>query len=455
MRQRLPSASHTGVYVGEQRQWERSGSIASCTVSGPVEHPQRSGLNAAIDTLLPSNYNFEIHKTIHHARHYGSTCVALQMPEGLTLWATAISDIVERFTDATTVIMGDVTYGACCVDDYTAKALGCDFLVHYGHSAWCLLIRRRFARCTSLVEIAIDPLHLVSTIRSNFSHRSDEFQKSVIESTERATASAKVDVGIEGDAEKRRGPTHLVLVGTVQFINALHGLRDNLDRASPGTVHRCRRSVRGGTSEDNVVIGRRVVVSSNPPRWHEGPYRITIPQVKPLSPGEILGCTSPKLPQAAADEVDAIVYVGVGRFHLESIMISNPRTPAFRYDPYEKRFVREWYDHGRMRSGRGKAVDTARDTLQLVSAPKEEKKEERGWGLVLGTLGRQGSTKVLSHLQSMLEPTGMPHIPILSELSPQKLSLFGPSLVAFVQTSCPAPVDRLGRRIQSSAALSV
>ncbi len=30
--------------------------------------------------------------------------------------------------------MGDVTYGACCVDDFTAKALGCDLMVHYGHS---------------------------------------------------------------------------------------------------------------------------------------------------------------------------------------------------------------------------------------------------------------------------------------------------------------------------------
>lgn len=91
-------------------------------------------LNAAIRALLPSNYNFEIHKTIHHVRHYGSICVALQMPEGLTLWATAISDIIERFTEATTVIMGDVTYGACCVDDFTARALGADMLVHYGHS---------------------------------------------------------------------------------------------------------------------------------------------------------------------------------------------------------------------------------------------------------------------------------------------------------------------------------
>lgn len=30
------------------------------------------------------------------------------------------------------VVLGDVTYGACCVDDLTAQALGADFLVHYG-----------------------------------------------------------------------------------------------------------------------------------------------------------------------------------------------------------------------------------------------------------------------------------------------------------------------------------
>lgn len=32
------------------------------------------------------------------------------------------------------MILGDVTYGACCIDDYTAIALGSDMLVHYGHS---------------------------------------------------------------------------------------------------------------------------------------------------------------------------------------------------------------------------------------------------------------------------------------------------------------------------------
>lgn len=50
------------------------------------------------------------------------------------MFACVISDILEVFCQVETLIMGDVTYGACCVDDYTARALGCDFLLHYGHS---------------------------------------------------------------------------------------------------------------------------------------------------------------------------------------------------------------------------------------------------------------------------------------------------------------------------------
>lgn len=52
-------------------------------------------LNNAIK-LLPSNYSFEIHKTIHHIRKNNSKMVALQMPEGLQMFACTIADIIER-----------------------------------------------------------------------------------------------------------------------------------------------------------------------------------------------------------------------------------------------------------------------------------------------------------------------------------------------------------------------
>lgn len=61
----------------------------------PPEILENEQLNAAIKTL-PSHYSFEIHKTIHHVKKNNATMVALQMPEGLQMFACTIADIIER-----------------------------------------------------------------------------------------------------------------------------------------------------------------------------------------------------------------------------------------------------------------------------------------------------------------------------------------------------------------------
>ena len=53
------------------------------------------------------------------------------------MFATTLSDIIEQFTAAETVIMADVTYGACCVDDFSARALGCDLMVRTAECVQC------------------------------------------------------------------------------------------------------------------------------------------------------------------------------------------------------------------------------------------------------------------------------------------------------------------------------
>lgn len=92
-------------------------------------------------------------------------------------------------------------------------------------------------------------------------------------------------------------------------------------------------------------------------------------------------------------------YLGDGRFHLEAIMIANPSVPAFRYDPYSKKLTRERYNHREMRSARSDAVVAARksigDIAQKASAVDSSADEAPAWGVVLGTLGRQGNFKQL------------------------------------------------------------
>jgi 2-(3-amino-3-carboxypropyl)histidine synthase len=124
----------TGSSSASRNAKSTAGNITALHLAQQQQQEHDPLLHAAISHLLPSNYNFEIPKTIAQIKKNGSTRVALQMPEGLLMYGCSIVDIIERFTEAECVIMGDVTYGACCIDDYTARALGCDMMVHYGHS---------------------------------------------------------------------------------------------------------------------------------------------------------------------------------------------------------------------------------------------------------------------------------------------------------------------------------
>lgn len=51
-------------------------------------------------------------------------------------------------------------------------------------------------------------------------------------------------------------------------------------------------------------------------------------------------------------DVDVLVFVADGRFHLEAAMIQNPSVAAYRYDPYCKVLTREGYDTDKMKEFR-------------------------------------------------------------------------------------------------------
>ncbi len=313
----------------------------------PAEILNDQGINDAI-ALLPANYSFELHKTIHRIRTNGSKKVALQMPEGLLIFATTISDILTQFCPGIeTLIMGDVTYGACCIDDYTARALGCDLLVHYAHSCLIPVDVTKIKTLYVFVDISIDTEHLLATLERNFTS----------------------------------GKT-IAMVGTIQFNATLHGIRGPLERAG---------------------------------------FNVLIPQISPLSKGEILGCTAPRL--TSTDGVDLIIYLGDGRFHLESAMIHNPTIPAYRYDPYSRKLTRELYDHKEMHGLRRDAIKSA--------------KGAKKWGLILGSLGRQGNPHTMGMIEKKLHERGIPFINLLlSEIFPGKLAMMD-DIECWVQVACP------------------
>ncbi|KAJ2995015.1 Diphthamide biosynthesis protein 1 [Globomyces sp. JEL0801] len=289
-------------------------SASKIVKSIPDDILQNQQLIEAIKVLpvqYKGNYNFEIFKSVWQIKKNNSKRVALQFPEGLLMFSLAIADILERFCNVETLIMGDVTYGACCIDDFTARDV--------------TSIKTLYV----FVDIGIDVSHFVGTVRKNI--------------------------------EKGK---KIALVSTVA-VNDL--------------------------STD---------------------YELYVPQCRPLSKGEILGCTAPKL-----NGQELLIYLGDGRFHLEAIMIANPGVSSYRYDPYSKKFTRELYDHKEMYALREEAISIA--------------KTGKKYGLILG------SSKVMDHIEKQLRERNIEYVRILlSEILPDKLSLFN-DIDVFIQIACP------------------
>lgn len=171
------------------------------------------------------------------------------------------------------------------------------------------------------VEIAIDTIHLAQTVRLNFPEDRRLFHETLLDSEETdrevpagasigrprrlriegPSTSSTVEVQRELDDKHKHGqstqPTRLALVSTIQFVAALQQLKDELNAEYSGAPP--SSLLEGGTPDEG---SEKLVVDIQAHKLWTGRYEATIPRSKPLSPGEILGCTAPSL-----GDVDALM----------------------------------------------------------------------------------------------------------------------------------------------------
>lgn len=307
---------------------------------------------------LPENYNFEIRKTLKMISRLEARRVSLQFPDGLLCYAPILIDAIEAHTGARCTILDDVVYGACCVDD---GAVDADLLVHYGHSCLIPVTDMAVRVLYVFVDIRIDVEHLRGLISEHFT-----------------------------------GP--VAIIGTIQFNASVNRLK-RLINAGPAVA----RGERPGGCRDAG--------------GETGPPTAFTPQVKPLSPGEVLGCTSPVIRNA-----ENVVYIGDGRFHLESAMIRNPTLNFYKYCPFSRKMTREFYRFGEMLAAREAEIKRALGG--------------RSFGVVLGSLGRQGNRRVFENVVGRLSGRYRVYRIVVDEISESVLDQF-PFVDAFVQVSCP------------------
>ncbi|KAI5170808.1 2-(3-amino-3-carboxypropyl)histidine synthase [Nematocida sp. LUAm3] len=307
------------------------------------------------EEYLPSNYKFEIEKTVKQIKKRGSKRIALQFPEGIMHLSTVISDIIRGNTDVeSVVVLSDVVYGACCLDDISAYLIDCDLLVHYGHSCLFEIPKSLIGILYVFVEIDIDTEHCVSL--------------------------AKKHINCES----------LSVLGTIQYNGAIRKIRKSLESQSLRIT-------------DGSLTGKDSVIE--------------IPRVMPLSRGEVLGCTSPKISS------ENILFLAEGRFHLESAMIQNPDKVFFRYCPSSKKLLHEKHDYKLFR--------------EIRKSKQEEAKHSKEYLVIFGTLGRQGSLLILKRVINSLQQRNLSFTVVyLSEIDEEFMQKV-PQSTCIIEIACP------------------
>ncbi|KAH8739330.1 diphthamide synthesis protein [Cryptosporidium ryanae] len=323
------------------------------------EYENNELLLEAIRSGLPDHYDFEIIKTLKKIKELKlqvnndeEFTVYLQMPEGLLLFSESISLILQHFGESRVIILGDITYGGCCIEDQlisivekvNSKSVNSSLLVHYAHS--CLipfdeLLSNSDTETINVlyifVEINLSAEHFINTVKNNF-NKSDR----------------------------------VALLSTIQYHNTIVGSLETLNKYFTTPVE--------------------------------------VPVCNPLAWGETLGCTSPVI----QEETEICIFISDGRFHLESAMMQNPSKKFFLYDPFSKKITKEKYNYDLLHEMRKSAIINSYKKM-FGNRKDDIIKNHIIVGIFFSTLGRQGSFKIVERLEKLVEiynenNTGGPYI---------------------------------------------
>jgi 2-(3-amino-3-carboxypropyl)histidine synthase len=423
---------------------------------------------------LPENYNFEIQKTLNTINKIQAKKIALQFPDGLLCYAPILIDTIQLyFKNIDYIILDDVVYGACCIDDEafsvnsnspvsknsdnmveslhgdiknsecstvkyhenlendsryksdskTKKAREpIDLLIHYGHSCLIPISEMQTRVLYIFVDIKINIDHLYKMIIDNFKGR-------------------------------------VAVIGTIQFNSTIRRLKSYISKSNilinativtNNSKSCCKKNEKSDLQKNSKDCCKKnndntisCCKSSNTDDISkvDNDVDIMIPQIKPLSPGIVLGCTSPKILG-----VENVIYIGDGRFHLESAMIN-----FYKYCPFTRKLSREYYDYDKMLKYRKNEINralysdnTINDHVSKdISNDCNNKNDNntikmKNIGVILGSLGRQGNKQIFDKVIEKLESLKRFKIYkiILNEINQELLDGFD-FIDSFVQVSCP------------------
>ncbi|OMJ14199.1 Diphthamide biosynthesis protein 2 [Smittium culicis] len=115
--------------------------------------------------LSSLNQKYELDKTCNLiiSRNYSN--IALQFPDNLLVDSAAVFSEIRNRTAKNVYILGDTTFGSCCVDEVAASHVNADLIVHYGNT--CLSHTSRIPVLYVYSNHHIDIMDAASKISTN------------------------------------------------------------------------------------------------------------------------------------------------------------------------------------------------------------------------------------------------------------------------------------------------
>ena len=299
---------------------------------------------------FPHNYVFEIRKTKKRLECLFSNKLFFQLPEGMSRFYIKLCNIVKKIsrTILATTVSCQITYGACCIQDFLARNFGYLIVFHYGHSCLVSILNCIVLIIYIFVEIKYDFSFLPQSLKRHFCRRNDR----------------------------------IMITSTIQFSSELKQIKTYLAK------------------QFNLL---------------------EIPQTKPLSPGELLGCTSFSIKNQSG-----VIYIGDGRFHVESIFFFNPNIKIIQYNPFTRSLVLLGF----------KFTDAVSEKENFIEKALFFTKS---CNFIFGALGRQGSSKILRIIKFLSTLKKINYsIYTTTELNNNSLNILSGNLSnLWIQLSCP------------------
>ncbi|XP_067423975.1 2-(3-amino-3-carboxypropyl)histidine synthase subunit 2 isoform X2 [Emydura macquarii macquarii] len=360
---------------------------------------------------------YELERAAAFVAGQGFRRVALQFPDELLADSAAVAAQMEAATGSKMYILGDTSYGSCCVDEVAAAHVGAEAVVHYGPA--CL------SPCGK-----VPVLHV-------FGRRPLD--------TERCVGAFR---------ELYPDPlSHVVVLSDVVYAHALgesrpvrggHRFRAKLGcPASPlllpglgSPIRRPAMPLPGGLSGMGPAMGRPLSLSPPPPGELERRLRPEYPHLvvsrlacegdpgSPPGPGLLQQFGRLVAVEAARGLPGyAVFYVGAEGPALTNFLLSWNRCCFSSFDPATGRGRHETLQVNRALARRLYLVERARDARVV--------------GILVGTLGVAGYLSVLAHLRDTLRRAGKRSYTLaMGKLNPAKLANF-PEVDVFVLVACP------------------